>query len=98
MATQPLDELKQLALQAFERDLPQLWAQRPSQWVAYRGDQQLGFAPQKHVVYQQCFQRGLQQDDFVVFCIEAQDSEMTLSPVALAGSLLSAVTPSGFSF
>ena len=83
MTTQQIADLKQQALQAFERDLAQLWAERPEQWVAYRGEEQLGFAPHKHELYQQCFARGLQEDEFVIFCIEAQETEMRLGPVVL---------------
>lgn len=74
---------KQRALQAFQRDLPQLFHQRPGQWVAYQGDQLLGFGEQKHLLYQHCFDRGLQQEQFVVFCIEPQETEMTLGPIVL---------------
>jgi hypothetical protein len=28
-------------------------------------------------------QRGLRRDEFVVFCIEAQETELTLGPVVL---------------
>ena len=73
----------QQALLAFQRDLPQLWAERPGQWVAYQGDRQLGFAVHKHELYQECFHRGLQRDEFVIFCIEPQETEMTLGPVVL---------------
>jgi hypothetical protein len=76
-------ELSQQALQAFQRDFPHLYAERPGQWVAYQGEQQLGFAAQKHELYQQCFQRGCQRDEFVIFCIEPQETEMTLGPVVL---------------
>ena len=38
---------------------------------------------QKHTLYQQCFDQGLQREEFVVFCIEPQESEMTLGPVVL---------------
>jgi hypothetical protein len=81
-AQRPADP-KQQALQAFERDLPRLWAERPGQWVAYQGERQLGFAAHKHELYQQCFGRGLQRDEFVIFCVEPQETEMTLGPVAL---------------
>ncbi len=74
---------KQQALYAFRRDLSQLWADRPGQWVAYQGEKQLGFASRKHELYQMCFRQGLQQDEFVVFCIEPEEIEMTLGPVAL---------------
>lgn len=76
-------DLKQQALQAFEKDLAQLWAERPGQWVAYQGDRRLGFANHKHELYQHCFQRGLACDEFVIFCIEPQETEITLGPVVL---------------
>ena len=71
------------ALQTFEHDLPTLWVQRPGEWVAYRGEQAIAFAAAKHQLYQQCLDRGLAQDQFVVFCIEAQETEITLGPVVL---------------
>lgn len=37
----------------------------------------------KHELYQQCFQRGLERDEFVIFCIEPQETEITLGPVVL---------------
>ena len=83
MTAKILLDQKQKALQTFLRDLPQLWQQRPREWVAYPGDQQLGFAVQKHELYQQCIARGLERDEFVVFCIEAQENQMTLGPVVL---------------
>lgn len=76
-------KLAEQALQAFQRDLPQLWAERLGQWVAYQGEQRLGLAAHKHELYQQCFQRGLRRDQFVIFCIEPQETEMTLGPVVL---------------
>jgi hypothetical protein len=81
MTAQQLAEQKQQALRTFERDLPRLWAERPGQWVAYQGEKELGFAAHKHELYQQCFQRGLQREEFVVFCIEAQETEITLGPI-----------------
>jgi hypothetical protein len=73
----------QRALLAFERDLPQLWLVRPGQWVAYQADKQIGFAAKKHELYQRCFDLGLQREQFVVFCIEPQETEITLGPVIL---------------
>jgi hypothetical protein len=83
MSSQQLADLKKQALQAFLRALRQLHAQRPGQWVAYQGVRQVGFAAQKHTLYQQCFDQGLQREEFVVFCIEPQETEITLGPVAL---------------
>jgi putative addiction module component (TIGR02574 family) len=81
---QPLDELKEHpAWHAFARDLPQLRAERPGQWVAYHGEKQLGFARHKHELYQDCFRQGWQRGEFVVFCIEPQETEITLGPILL---------------
>jgi len=83
MTAEQMQALAQQALQAFERALPVLWAERPGQWVAYRGDKQLGFAPHKHELYQQCLNQGLVLDEFVVFCIEPQEIDMFLNPAGL---------------
>jgi hypothetical protein len=83
MTMQQLADKKEQALQAFLRDLPQLYGHRPGQWVAYQGDRQVGFAAQKHALYQRCFDQGLRREEFVVFCIEPQETEITLGPVAL---------------
>jgi hypothetical protein len=83
MTTPPTPGLHDEALRAFQRDLPRLWTERPGQWVAYQGRQQLGFAARKHEMYQQCFQHGLQREEFVVFCIQPQETELVLGPVAL---------------
>lgn len=81
MKTARLQNTQHEALRAFQRDLPELWIKRPGEWVAYQGDRLLGFAAQKHELYQQCFQQGLERQEFVVFCIEPQETEMTLGPV-----------------
>jgi hypothetical protein len=79
----PMPTTQEQALAAFQRDLPSLWAERPGQWVAYQGDRRLGFAAHKHALYQQCFQRGLPREAFVIFCIEPQETEIVLGPVVL---------------
>jgi len=73
----------QQALRAFQHDLPHLWAERPGQWVAYQGEQQIGFGLHKHELYQQCYRQGLEREEFVIFCIEPQETEITLGPVVL---------------
>jgi len=83
MTAEEIQDRKQQALRAFQRDLPQLWAQCPGKWIAYRGEHQLGVASQKHALYQECFGRGLRQDEFVIFCIEPQETEITLGPAVL---------------
>jgi hypothetical protein len=81
MTIPPALDRKQEALQAFLRDLPHLFAERPGEWVAYEGDRRIGFGSRKHELYQECFRRGLHQDEFVIFCIEPQETEITLGPV-----------------
>jgi hypothetical protein len=83
MATALPQSLSERALCRFYQDLPSLWTQRPGQWVAYQGDVQIGFASHKHELYQDCFKRGMQPEDFVIFCIEPQETEITLGPVVL---------------
>jgi hypothetical protein len=83
MTTTRAVDLKQQALQAFQSDLHHLHAQRPGQWVAYHGSHLIGFADQKHLLYQQCFDQGLQREEFVVFCIEPQETEIMLGSVVL---------------
>ena len=83
MQAESLQASQQQALRAFQCDLPRLWAERPGQWVAYQGDQPLGFAAHKHELYQECFRRGLRREEFVIFCIEPQETEITLGPVVL---------------
>ena len=63
--------------------MPQLYAQRPGQWVAYRGDRQIGFSDQQHLLYKQCFDQGLQREAFVIFCIEPQETDVWLGPVVM---------------
>ncbi len=83
MTQEKRTEQGQQALAAFERDLPTLWKERRGQWVAYQGNKQLGFAAEKHELYQQCFQQGLQADDFIVFCIEPQETEAWIGPMVM---------------
>jgi hypothetical protein len=83
MATKALEDLRQQALCAFQQELPQLMTEHAAQWVAYRGPERLGFAAHKHEMYQQCFQQGLDREEFVVFCIEPQETEISFGPVIL---------------
>jgi hypothetical protein len=75
MATDPLDEpeLEQIppgirrSQEAYWRDLPQLLQSRhKGQWVAYHGDERVGFARSQDEIYRECFQRGYRDDDFYV--------------------------------
>ena len=80
MTVEPQVDLGQQTLRTVERDLPQLWAERPGQWVAYRGEHLVDFAVHQHELYHQCFAQGLTREEIVVFCIEPLETEMFLSP------------------
>lgn len=80
MSARP-DESGQQALRAFLRDLPRLLEERPGQWAAYQGEQLLGFGTQQHLLYQECFAKGLGDGEFVTFYIEPWWDEMNLGMV-----------------
>jgi hypothetical protein len=63
------------SMAAFRRDLPQLLKTHPRRWVAYHGDEQLGFAHRQTPLYQSCLERGLPHDQFVVCLIEPAAAE-----------------------
>jgi hypothetical protein len=79
MSAKVVNELQEQAWHAFQRDLPQLYAERPGQWVAYQGDQTRGFSREKHLLYRQCLDQGLQRDEFVVFCVEPLETEISFA-------------------
>jgi hypothetical protein len=83
MATENPDDLRQRAWTKFHRDLPRLYAERPGQWVAYRGEHLLGFNTQQHLLYQQCLAKGLQRNEFIVFCIEPEETEIYMGPITV---------------
>jgi hypothetical protein len=44
---------------------------RSRQWVAYHGDERVGFGKTQTEVYQECFRRGLQRGEFYVGKLKA---------------------------
>ena len=60
----------QKSIDAFRRDLPELLKTQPGKWVAYHGDQQIGFGKTQTELYQEGFRRGLTRNDFVVGFVE----------------------------
>ncbi len=62
--------LIELAWVGFRRDLAQLLRERPGQWVAYHGDKPIGYDKTKTKLYQECLRRGIDEDEFLVLCIE----------------------------
>jgi hypothetical protein len=82
-----LAALNRASLLAFWRDLPQLLAERPRQWVAYHGERVLGFAPTRAALWQQCLDQGFRPDEFLIRSIEPED------PDVAAGSFENDSTP-----
>jgi len=56
----------QKSIDAFRRDLPELLRTHPGRWVAYHGDERIGFGKTQTELYQRCFSQGLTRDDFIV--------------------------------
>lgn len=51
---------------AFYRDLPGLLKERSRLWVAYSGDERIGFGRTKSELYDSCLRRGLKPHEFIV--------------------------------
>jgi hypothetical protein len=83
----PGSVLGRQAWAAFQRDYPQLVQERCGQWVAYHGDRQIGFAPTRGELYQECLRQGCRPDEFVVCSIEPVVEEMALGYGGIEGPL-----------
>lgn len=70
--SEPLPMIKK-SIEAFRHDLPELLKTHRGQWVAYHGDERIGFGRTETRLYQQCLRRGLTRDDFVVCGIDAAE-------------------------
>jgi hypothetical protein len=57
---------------AFRRDLPELLKTHYRQWVAYHGENRIGFGRTQFELYDECYRRGLHDDQFVVRSIEPE--------------------------
>jgi CheY-like chemotaxis protein len=55
---------------AFERALDDLLKTHYRQWVAYHGDEQVGFGRSQTALFDQCLRRGFKEDQFVVRSVE----------------------------
>lgn len=62
--------------QAFWRDLPELLElrSRKRQWVAYHGNERIGFGETGTDLYQECFRRGLERGEFYVGLLEPRET------------------------
>jgi hypothetical protein len=71
-----IEPLMLRSMQAFWRDLPELLKlkSKARRWVAYHGDERVGFGRNDLDVYQLCFARGLQYGEFYVGWIQASET------------------------
>jgi len=60
--------------------LPRLFDERLDQWVAYHGDQFVGFAKTQLELVLECNRRGYRGRDFIVYCIEPELPDIVDSP------------------
>ncbi len=60
--------------EAYWRELPQLlpMKSRKRQWVAYHGDERVAFGASQAELDQECFRRGLKEDEIYVGRLEPQ--------------------------
>jgi hypothetical protein len=65
------DVLKQ-SFDAFYRDLPEVLKKHYGQWVAYHGNECIGFARTQTELHQRCLRLGLNEDEFVVLYADRQ--------------------------
>ena len=64
------------SIEAFQRDLPELLKTHCGWWVAYHGDERLGFGRRETPLYQECLQRGLSRKEFIVWAIDPSELEL----------------------
>jgi hypothetical protein len=69
-----------LALQSFERDLPEMLKTHYRKWVAYHGDKRIGFGRSETKLYQQCLDMGICEDEFLVLSVEPEIRDEDIFP------------------
>jgi hypothetical protein len=64
------------SMRAFWRDLPELLARRSRsrRFVAYHGDDRIGFGRTQTGLYRECFRRGLRRGEFYVGLLEEREA------------------------
>lgn len=87
--------LVELANKTFFRDLPQLLQEHPKKWVAYHGDKRVGIAKSSSVLYRECRQASIPEDEFVVRCIEPHGDLLGSQAVGFLGGLYHDLGPVG---
>ena len=54
------------AYEAFDRELPGLLEDRRGQWVAYHGEERVGFHADDLALYEECERRGIPEEEVLV--------------------------------
>jgi hypothetical protein len=67
-----IPEMIERSQRAFRRDLDDLLKTHYRQWVAYHGDERVGFAKTQTELYQRCLSNGWKEDEFVVRSVQPQ--------------------------
>jgi hypothetical protein len=69
------------SMEAYWRDLPQLLPlkSRKRRWVAYHGEERVAFGRGQWELYDECFRRGLREEEFFVGPLE-QDYQPPWEP------------------
>jgi hypothetical protein len=76
-ADTPPSPLYTQAQAAFYRNLPELLKTHDRQWVAYHGEECIGFARTQTKLYERCLRQGLKEDEFYLgFISEAAYADM----------------------
>ena len=70
-----LPPMIELSLAAFRRDLSELMNTHYREWVAYHGEERLGFGKTEFELYQVCFRMGLTEEEFLVRSVESEMAE-----------------------
>jgi len=82
LRSQPLPII-QSAVGAFRRDLAQMLTRHRGQWVAYRGEDRIGFGSTQRELYELCRQRGWKPEELLICGVEEAvldpDQEYTAS-------------------
>jgi hypothetical protein len=65
LRSEPLPMI-QKSIEAFRHDLPEMLKTHRGKWVAYHGDERIGFGRTQLELCKECFRRGLTRDEFVV--------------------------------
>src|SRR6266566_3120710 len=73
--TSRLPPMIELSLAAFRRDLPELMNTHYREWVAYHGEERVGFGKTEFELYQVCFRMGLTEEEFLVRSVESEMAE-----------------------